>query len=274
MTGPNDDVWTVPLDFPVKPAVRWGHGRPYHREVAALLDRDRARYERLLASFLEHREAFAKIPGPYEESRNPCWQNGWIPPADGIALYSLVAAGPARRYVEVGAGASTRFVRRAIEDQGLETTILSIDPDPRDEIKGICDELISSKLEDADLSLFEELSEGDVVFVDGSHRSFQNSDATVAWLDVLPKLRPGVLFGLHDVFLPADYPPDWLDRFYSEQYLLAAALLADGTQFEIVLPTWFVCHDDSLREVLSTLGEGDSLGGAPLRGSSFWIRKR
>ncbi len=33
---------------------------------------------------------------------------------------------------------------------------------------------------------------------------------------------------VHDIFLPDDYPPEWADRYYSEQYLLAAWLLGGG----------------------------------------------
>lgn len=48
----------------------------------------------------------------------------------------------------------------------------------------------------------------DVVFLDGSHRVFMNNDASVFFLDGLPRLPPGVLVGVHDIFLPEDYGPD------------------------------------------------------------------
>ena len=67
------------------------------------------------------------------------------------------------------------------------------------------------------------LSAGDMVFIDNSHRAFQNSDVTVFFTEVLPALPAGVAYGIHDIFLPDDYPAGWSDRFYNEQYLLAAA---------------------------------------------------
>lgn len=63
--------------------------------------------------------------------------------------------------------------------------------------------------------MFESLEAGDVVFVDNSHRSFINLDATVVMLDILPRLKPGVLVELHDIFLPFDYFETWSNRAYN-----------------------------------------------------------
>src|SRR3712207_7395472 len=45
-------------------------------------------------------------------------------------------------------------------------------------------------------------------------------------LEILPRLRPGVLVHVHDIFLPGEYPRDWVlgpeHRFWNEQYLLQA----------------------------------------------------
>ena len=39
-------------------------------------------------------------------------------------------------------------------------------------------------------------------FTTGSHRVFQNSDVTAFFLDVLPRLKPGILVHIHDIFCP------------------------------------------------------------------------
>jgi hypothetical protein len=62
----------------------------------------------------------------------------------------------------------------------------------------------------------------------------------------LPELAPGILVHVHDIFLPADYPPQWNDRLYSEQYLLGAMLLCPEQPFRVILPNFFVCTDASL----------------------------
>ena len=51
-------------------------------------------------------------------------------------------------------------------------------PRPRTEINAICDEIHRVALEDVDLSVFDSLSDGDVLFIDNSHRAFMNSDVT------------------------------------------------------------------------------------------------
>jgi methyltransferase family protein len=126
--------------------------------------------------------------------------------------------------------------------------------------------------------VLDELDAGDVLFFDGSHRLFQNSDVTVFFLEVLPKLRPGVLVHIHDIFLPDDYPASWTQRLYSEQYILAAMLLCERRPFKTVLPSHFVSmHDDLRSEALELfkLPDGGMLPGAYFNqcfgGSSFWI---
>ena len=90
----------------------------------------------------------------------------------------------------------------------------------------VCDTVIRQPLETLDTAgIIENLQAGDILFVDGSHRCFTNSDVTVVFLEILPRLQPGVLVHFHDILLPYDYPPAWSRRYYSEQYLLACWLL-------------------------------------------------
>jgi hypothetical protein len=122
-----------------------------------------------------------------------------------------------------------------------------------------------------DLSVFTELSAGDVVFFDGSHRSFMNSDATVFFLDVLPSLPRGVLVGVHDIWLPDDYGPEFRDRFYSEQYLVALLILGGGL-IETVLPCAYVSSRPHIHGVLASLWEDPRLAGLEPHGATFWMK--
>ena len=270
MTEP--EHWTIKLDHPVRPASRWGYGRPPLAEMVALLERGRDRYRTCLQSCLAHRGRFQAIGRDYVDEQSPYWQCGWLSPLDLIALYTLVADNGPARYVEVGSGCSTTFVRRAIDDHGLATKIISIDPEPRAGIDAICDEVVRSPLEDTDLSAFDGLASGDIVFIDGSHRSFPNSDVTVAVLEVLPRLPAGVIVGFDDIYLPDDYPPEWSDRFYSEQYLLAAWLLGGGGGLEVLCPNAFVTGDPELSAVVAPLWDEQLFAGLPVDGNSFWMR--
>jgi hypothetical protein len=200
--------------------------------------------------------------------------NGWLPGLDSAALYTFLARTDPALYLEVGSGNSTKFARRAIEDHGLRTRLVSIDPQPRAEIDALCDEVVRSPAEEVDLTVYDRLGAGDVLFVDNSHRCLQNSDATVMFLEVLPRLQPGVLVEFHDIVLPEDYPPEWLDRFYSEQYLLAAYLLAGGDRLSVELPNHFVSTDAELAAILAPLWDDPALAGVERHGGSFWIRTR
>jgi hypothetical protein len=181
----------------------------------------------------------------------------------------MLATERPRRYLEIGSGYSTKLARRAIRDQGLATKMTSIDPFPRAQIDALCDTVVRRALEDADLALFDELEAGDVLFFDGSHHSFMSSDGVVLFLDVLPRLRPGVIVHIHDIFLPYDYPASWSDRYYTEQYLLAVALLAPGCRWETLFPSQFVMRDQRLSGLAVELfGERARAGGA----ASYWMR--
>ena len=114
----------------------------------------------------------------------------------------------------------------------------------------------------------------DVLFFDGSHRVFQNSDVTVFFLEVLPLLASGVLVQIHDIFLPADYPPAWADRYYSEQYLAAVLLLFGERHFEVVLPNFFITADTDLMSRFDPLFAAPSMQGVERHGNSLWLRRR
>ena len=123
--------------------------------------------------------------------------------------------------------------------------------------------LFDERLEDCDLSLFDQLKAGDILFFDGSHRSFTNSDVTVFFLELMPRLKPGVIVHIHDIFLPSDYPPEWERKMYSEQYILAAMLLCPTQPFKVLLPNFYIECDAELRGQVPPL--------APVTGASFWI---
>ena len=80
----------------------------------------------------------------------------------------------------------------------LQSRITSIDPAPRAESDRLCDSVIRQPLEELDLSVFDDLEPGDFLFIDSSHRTFSNSDVTVVFMDVLPRLRTGVIVHFHE----------------------------------------------------------------------------
>ena len=252
-----------PRDLAASPAVQ---------KLVRRLEGERDAYRALLAEMARLAAGLRDVPAEEPAAGGPHWNNGWLPPLDALSLYALTALNRPRTYLEVGSGNSTMFVRKAIEDHGLSTRIVSIDPKPRAEVDAICDEVIRQPLEKADLSVFGTLQAGDVLFVDNSHRAFPNSDVTVFFMDALGRLAPGVVYGLHDICLPEDYPAEWARRFYSEQYLLGAYLFGGADGDEIVFPGRFVARDATLAAERGALFEALGIAEDAAAGA-FWMRK-
>jgi hypothetical protein len=260
------------LEYPVKPNPRYGQNNP-HPKLYEIINRNRVSYQQTLESFLQFKDCLLRIPvDEPNQSQDPFWHCVWLPPVDLVALYSFLCLNNPRKYYEIGSGWSTKFARRAILDHSLQTRIVSIDPEPRTEIESICDYVIRKSLEDLSLGTFDDLEANDMLFVDGSHRCCMNSDVTVMFLDVLPRLASGVFVEFHDIFLPYDYPFAWRERWYSEQYLLGTYILAEGNKLDIILPNAFISSDAKLSKVLCPLW--NMLGTNAGYGGSFWLRTR
>ncbi len=260
------------LDYPLVPTPRYGYGKPPHEKLYQLFSADRSQFAATLKEFRSLDSHLLQIPlNDPKELTEPCWINKWLDGLDTLALYGFVALRKPGQYLEIGSGYSTKVVRRAIRDHKLTTRITSIDPHPRAEIDAICDQVIRRPAQDVDLKLFDGLQSGDILFVDGSHRSFMNSDVSVFFLDILPTLPPGVLVQIHDIDLPYDYMPERAEWYYSEQYLLATSLLAGHENFKVVLPNAFVSQESDCMQPLESLWGNPKLAGVPPKGISFWL---
>jgi hypothetical protein len=88
-------------------------------------------------------------------------------------------------------------------------------------------------------------------------------------LRILPRLAPGVFVHVHDIFLPYEYPREWLDQrlYWNEQYVLAA-LISHSKKLEVLAANHFL-----MREAIHRLYQV-SVPGVPLKtgGASFWMR--
>jgi hypothetical protein len=251
---------------------RYGYGRPVHLRIDGLLGKHRLRYRDELVATLEFIEELTSIPvdGAPSELR---WSNSWLPAMDMAVLYAEVRRRKPRQYVEVGSGNSTLVARRAIHDGGLDTEIVSIDPQPRVEVDGICDHVVRQPLEQVPVEFFSGLTSEDLLFVDASHRVFMNSDMVAFYLDILPDLPEGMILGIHDILWPSDYLPEWSEYWFSEQYLLGAYLISGVPWIEPILASHYASLDPDLAEILRPLWDGIGAPGLDERGFAFWLRK-
>ncbi len=254
----------IDLDYLVEPTPRYNEP---HAQLFRIIDEGRHRYADHLKTFLRTAADYRDVPANPGET-GPHWLNGFFSPLDAVGLTGMIQSSLPALYLEIGSGNSTKFARRAVQHYSPKTRIVSIDPEPRADVDAICDEVIRRRAEDVELTVFDRLQPGDFLFIDNSHRCFMNSDVTVMFLDVLPRLRPGVIVHLHDIFLPWDYPPQWVRRYYSEQYLLACWLLA-GKRLRVELPNQFITRDQELATMLNPVWPYVA---SPQRdGGSFWM---
>jgi hypothetical protein len=168
--------------------------------------------------------------------------NGGYMAVDAHVYYGLIRHFKPRRIIEIGNGNSTLLALAAVKrnaQEGHQTRLTSIDPYPWDIFRhGVPElELYSKRVQDVPLELFGELAGGDILFIDSSHVIRSGNDVHYEYLEILPRLAPGVMVHVHDVSLPMPYPKVYYDNqlYWNEQYLLQAFLAFNG-KFEVLWP--------------------------------------
>jgi predicted O-methyltransferase YrrM len=231
-----------------------------------LFDEARPAFQEVLGAIEAHAPALAAIAHGTGPAR---FDQDWFPGLDAAAAYAILRRQHPRRVVEIGSGHSTRFMARAVADGALDTRITCIDPAPRAPLSGLGIHHVAALLQQADPAPFGELEAGDILFIDSSHIAMPGTDVDRLFLDVLPRLRSGVLVHIHDIALPDAYPPAWAWRGYNEQ-LLAGALLQGGA-YALVFASHYVARHllaDGRSGILADIAPP---GGAPE--TSLWLRK-
>ncbi|MCQ2285191.1 MAG: class I SAM-dependent methyltransferase [Bacteroidales bacterium] len=263
------------LDYPVHFKPRYQKEKP-HAQLFEIINRERQQYEQLLSEAVTCKQVFQSIRKNNEEKfvNMPTYNNGYLPGLDIIGIYTILKHYEPEQYVEVGSGYSTKVAYQSIQDNHLQTKIISIDPQPRDEIDMLVDTLIRKPFEEIDYSMIFTLKENDILFIDNSHRILPNSDAMVFFMEILPQLPKGVIVHIHDIYLPYDYPQFMCDRFYSEQYGLAAYLLANPERYVPIMANYFISEDETLKSILNPIWEHPNLEGVERHGGSFWLQIR
>lgn len=267
---------TLHLEYKINVQPRYGYGKPAHTLLYEIINQNRAIFKDNLHFFLNYSNKIQsiKINSDEKDENNPTWNNGFLPGLDIIGIYGMIAKYKPDNYIEIGSGNSTKVARKAISENQLNTKITSIDPFPRANIDHLADCVMREPFENLNDNKFivESLNENDILFIDNSHRVFPNSDATICFLELLPFLRKGVIVHIHDIYLPFDYPQFMCDRFYNEQYMLAAFLLANPEKFKTILPNYFISEDDELKKLISPIWDHPNLHDVERHGGSFWIQ--
>ena len=169
---------------------------------------------------------------------------------DAELYYSLIRLKKPRRIIEIGSGQSTLVALMAIdanrrEDDGYDCAITCIEPYEAAWLERLGVEVVRERVEQVALSRFDALGDGDILFIDSSHVIRPHGDVLRELHEIVPRLKPGVLVQVHDIFTPRDYPELWLRnnrRLWNEQYLLES-FLAFNSRFEVICAANWLKHN-------------------------------
>jgi hypothetical protein len=234
---------------------------------------DAVQLDLLRNHFPKFRDEYDQFPA--EETSEPgrfSLKNGLFDGTDALVAYCMIRHFQPRLIIEVGSGFSSLIAAEAMaKSEG--STLICIEPFPLDFLrKGFpgLRSLIEKKVEDIDTEFFSQLGSGDILFIDSSHTVRIGGDVNYLFLEVLPRLKPGVIVHVHDIFSPFDYRRDWVIdelRFWGEQYLLQA-FLTFNSEFEVLMANAYLGHR-YMEDLKATFPNSPWWGGG-----SFWMRRR
>lgn len=233
-----------------------------------LLDLFSSRYKKEYDNFPKNK---TRVPHQYYLT-NPHFKA-----VDAEILYCMIRYFKPKRIIEIGSGDTTYLNAQAIQknlEASQECELTAIEPHPNSILRGGfpgLSKLISKKVQDVPLSEFSNLTENDILFIDSSHVLKIGGDVQYEMLEILPRLKNGVLVHFHDIFLPHEYPHNWVLenlRFFNEQYMVQA-FLAFNNSFKV---EWAGCYMGLRysKKLENAFGSYDRNKICP---GSFWIRK-
>jgi hypothetical protein len=223
--------------------------------------------------FPNFRREYEQFPTqPTGEASRFYLNNGLFDGIDAVGAYCMVRYFQPRLIVEIGGGFSSLLLSEAAAKSN-SSSVICIEPFPQEFLKQRFSgsrSLMEKKVQDIDLDFFSQLAPGDILFIDSSHTVKIGGDVNYLFLEVLPRLSPGVIVHVHDIFLPFEYRRDWVMgelRFWTEQYLLQA-FLTFNSHFEVLMANNYLSHY-YLEDLKTTFPSLASWGGG-----SFWMRRK
>ncbi len=194
--------------------------------------------------------------------------NNFFESVDAELYYSMIRFFQPSQVIEIGAGNSTWFARDALRANG-GGTLLAIDPSSRLALPREC-QVEKRLLQEIDLSLFRNLTENDILFIDASHTT---TEAVYETEKIYPALRPGVFIHHHDIPFP-DVPYSFVVRHLTEsleeQTVILDFLRSHTESFEVFTSSSFVSYESP--DLLQRLVPSHKYAVRKTQ-SSLWIRK-
>jgi len=200
------------------------------------------------------------------------------------STYCMIRHLKPQRVVEIGSGMSSMVISQAMRANknqlnGGSYEYVIIDPYPRDFVQQGLVEMTQFKRERVELvdaDFFTKLDHNDILFIDSGHCVKIGGDVNFLYLDVIPRLKPGVIIHIHDIGLPYEYSRTYATnetfrQFWTEQYLLQS-FLCFNKEFEVLLAMTFLMNDhpDIFQDAFPYYNPRIH----ELSSSSFWIRRK
>lgn len=224
-------------------------------------------------------DEFSKYKSEYDDPNNKHTlhkNNPAFGPVDLESFYCMIRAYKPRKIIAICPPESTNIAAYALKVNKIKDkvkgTLTTITESPNAELEKNYqgDEYIKSKIQNIDLSLFDDLKKNDILFIDSSHMVESGGDVLFEYLKILPRLNSGVLVHIHDIFLPSDYPKGfgYGGRGLTEQYLLQA-FLTFNKEFEIIFGSSYFHKKNP--HLLETVFDSYDQSSWP---ASFWIKRK
>ena len=274
----------APLEFPpghfyspiTDPALADAHLDTITRDTeVAGIDIDRGRmlaFWNELASMLDGQP----FPDAKPDNDGYWFENPAYGYGDGTSLHLMMRHAKPKQIIEIGSGYSSLCMldtRR--EHLSAETGVTFIEP-----YADLLKSLIGSRQEQnirieetfvqqVLLAEFEALEPNDILLIDSTHVLKTGSDVAFEIGEILPRLKPGVLVHVHDIFWPFEYKKNWAvktNRSWNEVYALRY-YLSENPNWEVVL----------FNDYLRCFGRKELEATAPWflknSGSSIWLKR-
>lgn len=241
------------------------------------LDLNAAGQLALLAQF-SFQEELRAIPLDKSRPDSFGYRNNMYSVGDAEILYNMIRLMKPERIIEIGSGNSTLMARLAIEanlrgDPAYRCAHFCIEPYEMPWLERVGVTVLRQRVEQVDLEFFDALAANDILFIDSSHVIRPFGDVLREFHEIVPRLAPGVLVHVDDIFTPRDYPDHWLRaerRLWNEQYLLESFLAFNGS-FEVICASNWLKHnhwDEFLRACPMMAHDPAQEPG------NFWFRRR
>ena len=169
--------------------------------------------------------------------------NDYFYPADGSILYALLRGSPPKLVIEVGSGFSSALMLDTVDrhfDMPVDFTF--IDPYPERLLTVLTANdhshcrILTKLVQQVSLDIFDQLSSGDILFIDSSHVCKIGSDVNHLVFNILPRLAVGVRVHIHDIYWPFTYPEEQLRRGWAwNEAFLIRAFLQFNHHYQILL---------------------------------------